>query len=155
LCAAGCIYATPYFHNDGAAASVDSKAVYGEVYYEVVPGLLKLTGGLRFTEDLKHYMGRITIFNGVAPIGTTDENAALAALVSQGQADFDAGVPGAQTYESTKSKFDKLTGRFVATYTPQVDFTDATMIYASYARGYKAGGANPGVQTNNLAGIPA
>ncbi|MBV9064082.1 MAG: TonB-dependent receptor [Alphaproteobacteria bacterium] len=43
-------------------------------------------------------------------------------------------------------KYNKLTGRLVADWTPKLDFTDATLIYASYARGYKAGGFNPGIQ---------
>jgi outer membrane receptor protein involved in Fe transport len=156
LCAnsTGCIFGPPYYHNDGALGTIDSKAVYGEVYYDVVPDTLKLTGGLRYTEDLKHYDGRIAVFDGVIPVGTTDENGALANLVAQGQTDFDGAVPGNQLYEMTKSKYDKLTGRAVATYTPKVDFTDATMVYMSYSRGYKAGGANPGIDPNNLAGIP-
>ena len=36
-----------------------------------------------------------------------------------------------------------MTGRGVVTWTPDLDFTDQTMVYASYSRGYKAGGANP------------
>ncbi len=130
----GCIFGTPYYHNDGVLGSIDSKAAYGEVYYDVIPETLKLTGGLRYTEDLKHYTGRIAIFNGLVPIGTTDENAALNTLVSSGQADFDSVAPGANDYQMTKRKFDKLTGRAVATYTPKLDFTDATMVYASYSR---------------------
>jgi outer membrane receptor protein involved in Fe transport len=151
----GCIFGTPYYHNDGVLGSIDSKAIYGEVYYDVIPDTLKLTGGLRYTEDLKHYQGRIAIFNGIVPIGTTDENAALAGLVGSGQADFDSSTPppANDLYEMTKRKFDKLTGRAVVTYTPKLDFTDSTMVYASYSRGYKAGGSNPGVQSTNLAGI--
>ena len=151
----GCIFATPYYHNDGWLGSIDSQAIYGEIYYDVIPGELKLTGGLRYTRDNKHYAGRISIFNGPVPIGVTNENAALASLVGLGAADFDAAVPGAQLYQQTRSRFDKLTGRAVATWTPTLSFTDSTMVYASYSRGYKAGGANPGVQTTNLSGIPA
>ena len=36
-----------------------------------------------------------------------------------------------------------MTGRFAADWTPKLDFTDQTLVYASYAHGYKAGGANP------------
>ena len=34
-------------------------------------------------------------------------------------------------------------GRAVANWTPKLNFTDQTLVYASYAHGYKAGGANP------------
>ena len=40
-------------------------------------------------------------------------------------------------------QWDQLTGRAVANWTPKLDFTDQTLVYASYAHGYKAGGANP------------
>src|SRR6185437_4983499 len=40
-------------------------------------------------------------------------------------------------------EWKEWTGRFNANWTPRLDFTDQTMVYASYARGYKGGGANP------------
>ncbi|HTO39462.1 MAG TPA: TonB-dependent receptor, partial [Rhizomicrobium sp.] len=40
-------------------------------------------------------------------------------------------------------EWGKFTGRAVANWTPKLDFTDQTLVYASYAHGYKAGGANP------------
>ena len=157
LCAnvRGCIYGPPYYHNQGARVVTDSKAVYGELYFDAIPEKLKLTLGLRGTEDRKSYQGRIASLNGLIPSGTTDEAAALAALVAQGQADFDPSRPGRQLWQETRNKFHKLTGRAVISYTPELDFTDSTLIYASYSRGYKAGGSNPGIQAGNLAGIPA
>ena len=157
LCAnaTGCIYGPPFYHNEGNRVVIDSKAIYGEAYYDVVPGTLKLTLGLRGTEDRKSYEGRIAILNGLIPTGTSNEAAALAALVAQGQADFDKAVPGNQLFEETRRKYDKLTGRAVVSYTPQLGFTDQTLFYASYSKGYKAGGSNPGIQPGNLDGIPA
>ncbi len=40
-------------------------------------------------------------------------------------------------------QWDQLTGRAIVNWTPKLDFTDQTLIYGSYAHGYKAGGANP------------
>ena len=40
-------------------------------------------------------------------------------------------------------QWDQLTGRAAANWTPKLDFTDQTLVYGSYAHGYKAGGANP------------
>ena len=34
-------------------------------------------------------------------------------------------------------------GRLAANWTPKLDFTDQTLVYGSFAHGYKAGGANP------------
>src|SRR6185312_16753213 len=40
-------------------------------------------------------------------------------------------------------QWKEWTGRFVANWTPKLDFTDQTLVYGSYSRGYKGGGANP------------
>ena len=146
LCAAtGCIYGPGYYNNNGNRDTLTSKAVFGEAYYDAIPDLLKFTAGLRWTEDEKFQSGRIELLDGLIPIGTTNANAALAALVAQGQNDFDGAVPGNQVWQVNRVDYKKLTGRFVVDYTPKLDFTDSTLFYASYARGYKAGGFNPGV----------
>jgi iron complex outermembrane recepter protein len=150
----GCIFGTPYYDNRTEAATLNSRAVYGEVYYDIVPNELKLTLGGRYTEDTKKDVGRITIFNGFVPIGTMSNNAAINFLTATGQADFDPNKAGDQPFYYVRTKFDKLTGRAVLDWTPKVDFTDYTLVYASFAKGYKAGGANPGVQAGNGIGLP-
>ena len=40
-------------------------------------------------------------------------------------------------------RWDEVTGRAAVNWTPKLDFTDQTLVYGSYSRGYKAGGANP------------
>jgi outer membrane receptor protein involved in Fe transport len=52
----------------------------------------------------------------------------------------DRGYPELPDIEQHWGEF---TGRLNAQWTPKLDFTDQTMIYASYSRGYKGGGANP------------
>ena len=139
----GCIYSPSYYHNVGQYADLTSKAVFGEVYYDAIPDLLKFTAGLRLTDDEKSQADRIIFLNGgLIPIGTTSESAISTNPTT--------GVP----YDVTKQDFSKITGRFVADYTPKLPFTDQTLFYASYARGYKAGGANPGLQVGNSDGIP-
>jgi outer membrane receptor protein involved in Fe transport len=153
----GCIYGSTYYDNRTELSTIESKAIYAEGYWQAIPDTLKVTLGLRGTEDIKDFSGRITIFNGFEPIGSTNSDAALALCNKQQQAgcDFDPGTPGFQNFEDSHRKFDKLTGRLVVDYTPHWDLTDATLLYASYSRGYKAGGSNPGVQQGNLAGIPS
>jgi len=97
-------------------ARVDSWALFGEVYYQIQPEL-KLTGGLRFTDDHKDFT----------------EFPSWAGLAFKG-------IPSAGVL---KQDWEELTGRAVASWTPKLDFTDASLFYASYSRGYKAGGANP------------
>lgn len=150
----GCIFGTPYYDNRTEATTLSSRAVYGEVYYDIMPGELKLTVGGRYTEDVKKDVGRITIFNGFVPVGFQTNDQAVDFQTATGQADFDPNVSGNQPFYYVRTKFDKLTGRAVLDWTPKTDFTDATLVYASYAKGYKAGGANPGVQAGNGIGLP-
>ena len=168
LCAAtGCIQGPSYYHNFGRDLRLESKAMFGEVYYDVVPDLLKITLGARFTDDHKSENDRIAFLSGLVPIGSPNEDDALAALVAAGLHDFDcsngsqpgAGCPAGtklgpnDVFETVGKSFDKWTGRVVVDYTPKLDFTDSTLIYASYSRGYKSGGFNPGVQSDIAAGI--
>ena len=104
-----------YFRSENPYV-LNSYAGFGEAYYQVTPDL-KLTAGLRWTDDQK------TFWN--IPSWT-----------------FEAG--GSYPIEGVvHQEWKEWTGRFVANWTPKLDFTDQTLVYASYSRGYKGGGANP------------
>jgi outer membrane receptor protein involved in Fe transport len=93
-----------------------SWALFSEVYYNIADDV-KLTGGLRFTDDEKHF----------------DVIPSWALIAFQG-------------YPITNvinQEWREVTGRANITWTPQLDFTDQSLFYASYAHGYKGGGANP------------
>jgi iron complex outermembrane receptor protein len=96
--------------------TLNSYATFGEAYYNIT-NALKLTMGARWTIDEKHF------------IDIPSE------LLDIGYGFWDSG-PVNQTWE-------RPTGRAVLDWSPQLDFTDQTLIYASYSHGYKAGGANP------------
>jgi iron complex outermembrane receptor protein len=149
----GCVDAPPYYRNEGHE-TLQSNAIFAEAYYDVLPDTLKLTAGLRYTEDTKSEANRIIFESVPAPIGakTIDGSINAANEVSQlltGGCIYDADPTrtGCQNYENQTVTYRKVTGRFVADWTPKLDFTDATLVYASYARGYKAGGFNPGIQS--------
>jgi outer membrane receptor protein involved in Fe transport len=95
---------------------LNSYAAFGEAYYNLADDL-KLTGGLRWTQDRKHFT--------LIP----------SEVLVQGWGYPVTGVVNQQ--------WSEFTGRFAANWTPKLDFTDQTMLYASFAHGYKAGGANP------------
>jgi outer membrane receptor protein involved in Fe transport len=104
-----------YFLNENPYV-LNSYALFGEAYYDVAQDV-KLTAGLRFTDDRKHF----TLIPSEVAIGG-------------------AGYGILGTVDQT---WDQFTGRFAANWTPDLSFTDQTLIYGSYAHGYKAGGANP------------
>src|SRR6185437_4221135 len=100
---------------------LNSYAGFGETYYNILPDL-KLTGGLRWTSDQKHF------------IDIPSE------LLSVGYGYLPYSPNGSP---EISQQWNQWTGRVAANWSPKLDFTDQTLIYGSFAHGYKAGGANP------------
>jgi outer membrane receptor protein involved in Fe transport len=94
-----------------------SYAAFGEVYYNITP-TLKLTGGLRWTIDRK-----------------TAPQIPSWLLVADSY-----GLPVRKVIEQ---EWREPTGRLALDWKPALSFTDQTLIYGSYVRGYKAGGGEP------------
>jgi outer membrane receptor protein involved in Fe transport len=94
-----------------------SYAVFGEAYYNITDAL-KVTAGLRWTVDKK-------------------EAPRVPSWIAATQT---VGYPVAEVIEQ---EWREPTGRLTVDWKPDLAFTDDTMVYASYAHGYKAGGANP------------
>ncbi|HEX5776062.1 MAG TPA: TonB-dependent receptor, partial [Caulobacteraceae bacterium] len=94
-----------------------SYAVFGEAYYNVTD-TLKVTAGLRWTVDKKEAPRQPTWL-----------------LVAHTY-----GYPVAEVIEQ---EWREPTGRLTVDWKPDLAFTDETLVYASYAHGYKAGGSNP------------
>jgi outer membrane receptor protein involved in Fe transport len=86
------------------------------MYYDITPDV-RLTLGLRETYDQKSYQPAMPVL----------------------------GVPGAGLRLQPVQNLNNwaTTGRAILSWTPHLSFTDHTMLYASYSRGYKAGGFNP------------
>ncbi|HEX5775355.1 MAG TPA: TonB-dependent receptor, partial [Caulobacteraceae bacterium] len=105
-----------------------SYAVFGEAYYEIADNL-KVTAGLRWTVDKKE-----------APRVPT--------WILAGSS---VGYPVAEVIEQ---EWREPTGRLTVDWKPDLGFTDETMVYGSYAHGYKAGGANPPGYIRVFYGLP-
>ncbi len=102
-----------------------SWAGFGEVYYQATPDV-KITAGLRYTSDNKD-------FTPVPSQTLLSSTFLLSGTV-------DRGYPA---LPDIKQHWGEFTGRLVANWSPKLDFTDQSMFYASYSRGYKGGGSNP------------
>ena len=104
-----------------------SHAIFGEAYYKLNPDL-KLTAGMRYTHDNK----RFTLVPSQLLLAPT---LTAGGLVGTGYpSSGDVVVKGGG-----------FTGRFGIDWKPVLSFTNDTLVYASYSRGYKAGGINPPV----------
>jgi iron complex outermembrane receptor protein len=104
---------------------LNSKAAFGELYWQAAENL-KVTAGLRYTDDEKTFIpvpSQVLLARGGFAGGTVNK-----------------GYPERPPIEQ---HWGEWTGRLGVDWKPDLTFTDDTMIYAFYSRGYKGGGANP------------
>ena len=102
-----------------------SRAIFGELYWNLTEAL-KLTAGLRYTDDSKTFTpvpSQVLLGAGLLGGG----------VVARGYPEKDPIV----------QHWGEWTGRFGLDWKPVLGFTDETLLYAFYSRGYKGGGANP------------
>nr|WP_321509637.1 TonB-dependent receptor [uncultured Hyphomonas sp.] len=111
---------------------LDSTAVFGETYYQATDNL-KFTLGLRYTTDKKEQDVIPTfLFTPQAPGADPLQPSPIV-----GAAPDDGGDGSLNTEDK------ETTGRFGVDWSPDLGFTDETLIYGVYSKGYKGGGINP------------
>ena len=116
----------PQFNPDTKEFSVESQALFGELYYEFTDNL-KLTVGARYNVDTKDIYDRTILLNN-DPV--TD-----ARLLQR----YGADDPIPVDYRDESEEWKEWTGRVVLDWALSGD----SLAYASYSRGYKGGGFNP------------
>ncbi|MGE5565305.1 MAG: TonB-dependent receptor plug domain-containing protein [Parcubacteria group bacterium] len=119
-----------------------SKSVFGEIYWDV-SGRLKLTTGVRYTDDRKRFTSipSQTLLTPRDYVGLQQQSdwyrAYFLSLPFTGSG-FGYPVEGVSSRE-----WKEVTGRLGVEWRPELQFADQTLVYAFYARGYKGGGFNP------------
>ncbi len=116
----------PLFNTDTDEFGIESRALFGELYYEFDENL-KLTLGARYNVDRKDIRDRQILLN-------TDPETGARLLQALG-----ADQPIAVPYRDDRKEWKEWTGRVVLDWLVSPD----TMAYASWSRGYKGGGYNP------------
>ncbi|CAN7455551.1 TonB-dependent receptor [Phenylobacterium sp. LjRoot219] len=123
------------YYDNQSANRMRSSSVYGELIWRPTAAL-KLTGGLRVTDARKaSEPSPITL---LAPPTLAATPPASGTRVNPA---FNGGrghPPAPLLTENDTS----TTGRLNLEWTPTLGFTDHSMVYASYSRGYKGGGFN-------------
>ncbi len=111
---------------------LNSFAVFGEGYFDLTD-TLQLTVGLRYTDDEKAQDNIPTfLFTPQAPGADP-----LAPTPIPGNSPDEAGDG------SFNAQFQETTGRIGLDWSPDLDFTEDTLVYGFYSKGYKGGGINP------------
>lgn len=112
-----------------------SWAVFGEAYWQIADDV-KLTTGLRYTDDQK----TTTPVSSQLLLGNNyfDGYGVVTGEVSGGYTHM--GYPEGDEFTQD---WQEYTGRAVLDWRADTPFTDDTMLYVSFAHGYKGGGSNP------------
>lgn len=137
-------YVDPSFPPDGSGHNyfvnaaynrTSSSSLFGEVVWRPATDL-KLTGGLRVTRTHKRSEPNpVTLLAPMfLPATPPASGSRLNPAFNNGR-----GLPPAPVL---KLKDTAATGRLNVEWTPELGFTDHSMVYASYSRGYKGGGFN-------------
>ncbi|MCO1336589.1 TonB-dependent receptor [Microbulbifer sp. OS29] len=113
-----------------------SWALFGEAYWQINDDV-KLTTGLRYTDDRK----RSTPVPSQLLLGTqyNDETGEI----SSGELSGGLTHRGYPEGDQVSLSWKEYTGRAVLDWRTETPFTDDTMLYVSFAHGYKGGGTNP------------
>jgi outer membrane receptor protein involved in Fe transport len=119
------------YYDSTGAYHLKSRAAFGEVYWQLTD-TFRITGGLRYTHDKKRTENRSVV------------------LTAPGQ-----GIPLNATTPYLFAEFKETTGRVNFDWKPDFSFTDDSLLYFSYARGYKAGGMNPACSPSVFASCPS
>lgn len=138
---------------------LSSLAVFGEGYYDISDNL-KATLGLRYTKDEKSQDNIPTFLfvPGAAYGPGTGQNGSpltpkpvtfagpdgIVGTPDDVLASADEGGDG-----SFNVAFEEVTGRAGLDWRPDLSFTEDTLLYAFYSRGYKGGGINPPQPADN------
>ncbi len=128
--------------------AVQSRSMFLEGTYDILPDELKLILGARYNDDRSSdittqiAVGGLLLANGFVPVGTPSctANGGI-------QVPGCVGFPGTyrqptNTTGKANNVTDKWTGRANLTWTPKLSWTDQTLVYATASRGELAGGTN-------------
>ncbi len=123
---------------------LESFAVFGESYFDVTDDLT-FTVGLRYTNDKKEQDNTPSILF----VPNSDAN---------GDPFSPQPIPGATPDEGGdgvfNAQFEEVTGRAGFDWAPDFSFSEDTLIYGFYSRGYKGGGINPPQPADNPNAFP-
>ncbi len=125
---------SPFFRSNTELAGLETWAVFGDASFEFTD-TLKVTGGIRYTDDEKQVQDRTTLYDTFNLLG---DNTPVSEAV----------LP----FRRDTASWQELTYRALVEWSPELEFTDSTLMYASYSRGYKGGGFNPPL-TAGLVGV--
>jgi outer membrane receptor protein involved in Fe transport len=124
-----------YYDSRTGGGYLKSYAAFGEIYYDIRSNL-KLTLGGRYTTD--------QLYNISYPIELLVPGTGFPTTFCTNS------LPSTTCLTQQHVTYREFTGRANLDWTPVLSFTDKTLIYATYSRGYKGGGFNTPCQIGDV-----
>jgi outer membrane receptor protein involved in Fe transport len=141
-----------YYDARDGGGYLKTYAGFAEVYWQLTP-TLKLTLGGRYNVDQLYNLSYPISVLVAVPNGTaiqTNGYPGNGGVGTTGYAGFPTSICTTSLSECLIPQgvtYREFTGRANLDWTPTLSFTDKTLVYASYSRGYKGGGFNTPCQT--------
>ena len=158
-----------HYRNETAPYELERKSVFTELYYQANPDL-KVTIGARWNESEKSVQDRQLLFNSAILAGGTGVGDPVTLAVQTADPNLIPVIIGAASsgiYEPIPGKGEQrrlqgistsfvekeVSGKIGIDWTPDLEGTDSTLVYATWSRGYRPGAFNPPVDPTLFQGV--
>ena len=159
-----------HYRNETNPYELERKGLFAEVYYQPNDDL-KLTIGARWNESEKTVNDRQLLFNSAILAGGTGPGDPVTLAVQTADPKLVpiiiglASPPGAlepipglaeqRRLQGISNTFteEEVTGKVGIDWTPDLEGTDSTLVYATWSRGYRPGAFNPPVDPTLFEGV--
>ena len=159
-----------HYRNETNPYELERKGLFAEVYYDAREDL-KITVGARWNESEKTVNDRQLLFNSAILAGGTGVGDPVTLAVQTSDPKLVpiiiglASPPGAlepipglaeqRRLQGISNTFteEEVTGKIGIDWSPNLEGTDSTLVYATWSRGYRPGAFNPPVDPTLFAGV--
>jgi outer membrane receptor protein involved in Fe transport len=141
------VAADPTFDAEYRRNDVQSRSVFLEGTWDVIPDELKVIAGARYNDD------RASLLRTTIPVGGALLTNGLGLLGNPVNLAVATRSPTLVTGQQN-SVTDEWTGRVTVNWTPKLSWTDQTLVYATLSRGELAGGINVANNAQAAAVVP-
>jgi iron complex outermembrane receptor protein len=141
------VTALPAFDAEYRRGDVQSRSVFLEGTYDLIPDTLRLIAGARYNDDRSSLLRTpIAVGGGLLTDGFATIGSQVNLPVTVRSPTLVTGKPNYVT--------DKWTGRATLNWTPKTSFTEQTLVYVTLSRGELSGGINVANNSQAAAVVP-
>ena len=158
-----------HYRNQTDPYELERKGLYTQVYYDASDDV-RITVGARWNESEKSVADRQNLVNSIilaggtrvgdpVTLGVQTVDPALGLVLTGQGAPTLPLIPGLGQQRKalgvpTSFTEEEVTGKVGVDWTPDLEGTDSTLIYATFSRGYRPGAFNPPIDPTLFSNVP-